>query len=256
MEITIEQAMLGLPTKIKGKEYFGTKAYIEPFLDRMSKYTDNFTIQVKPADQISLNKDGEVNFENIVYNRVNIEAILPNEFAYKGHQQVVGLIYALDTRKPVVKQYMGAIRSACLNLTVFDSQALLVNSLEPETPIDYNFFNYCLELNTTIHDKLDKLNQLVYNRQECFTALGTWIDKCINKKYPSDFGTVKLSEGLPIEAYKNLFYNKQSDYYTEDDCISGFNIYQAFTDLICNKRNNDLVNRFEKCWLVSQIMGI
>ena len=26
--------------------------------------------------------------------------------------------------------------------------------------------------------------------------------------------------------------------------------------ILANKRNNDLVNRFEKCWLVSQIMGI
>ena len=74
MDITIEQAYFGLPTKIKNKEYFATRNYIEPFIDRMSKYTDNFTIQVKPADQISLNSDGTTNFENIVYNRVWVEA--------------------------------------------------------------------------------------------------------------------------------------------------------------------------------------
>ena len=66
MELTIEQACCGLPTKIKNKEFFATRNYIEPFIDRMSKYTDNFTIQAKPADQISLNSDGTTNFENIV----------------------------------------------------------------------------------------------------------------------------------------------------------------------------------------------
>ena len=70
MELTVEQLLQGKATKIKEKEFFTTKAYVEPFFDRMSKYTEEFIINVKPADQISLTPSGEVNFDDIVYNRV------------------------------------------------------------------------------------------------------------------------------------------------------------------------------------------
>ena len=64
MRVTLEQLYLGKSTRIKEKEYFTTEQYVMPFIDRMSKFTDKFEIQVKPADQISLTNDGEVNLEN------------------------------------------------------------------------------------------------------------------------------------------------------------------------------------------------
>ena len=51
MELTIEQLMQGKATRIKDKEYFTTEAYVTPFIDRVSKMTDNFIINAKPADQ-------------------------------------------------------------------------------------------------------------------------------------------------------------------------------------------------------------
>lgn len=259
MELTMDQLMSGKATRIKDKEYFSTQAYVEPFIERMSKYTDNFIIQAKPADQISLTKEGGINFDDVIYNRVNIEAVLPNEYAYEGHKQVVGFVYALDTRKPVVKLYTGAIRSACLNLCVFNPAALSVQGLEPETAINYSFLKNCMSITEDIGVTLNKLSKMEFTRAECFTQLGKWVDGCINKKFISDFGTVKLSESTPIDAYKNLFYNEKSDYYTTEDVVTGFDIYQSFTDLISNGKSagtKELVNRFEKIQLVSQIMGI
>lgn len=256
MELTYEQLISGKATKIKNKEYFSTKAYVEPFFERMSKYTDNFIIQAKLADQVSLTPNGEVNFEDIIYNRVNIEAVLPDEYAFEGHKQVVGFVYALDTRKPVVKQYTGAVRSACLNLTVFNPQALSVNSLEPETSIDYSFLGHCLSLTDNINEKLTKLSNISFTKEECYTQLGKWIDASLTKKFTNDFGTIKLAESTPIEAYKNLFYNEESDYYSENGVVSGFDCYQAFTDIICNGKKADITNRFEKVYLAGQIIGV
>ena len=82
MELTVEQLLQGKATKIKEKEFFTTKAYVEPFFERMSKYTEEFIINVKPADQISLTPSGEVNFDDIVYNRVWVQAVLPDEYVY------------------------------------------------------------------------------------------------------------------------------------------------------------------------------
>lgn len=257
MEVTYEQLCAGLATKIKKNEFLSTKAYVDPFFDRMSKFTNDFRIQVKPADQISLTASGEINFENIVYNRVNIEAILPDDYDFEGHKRCVGFVYGLDTRKPVVKQYVGAIRCACLNLCTFNPDALSVQELNPEEPINYSFLSNCLSLTDTIIATLKKLSEVEFNKTECFTNyLGKWVDRCITAKYNSGFGTVKLAESTPIDAYKNVFYNEKSEYYAKEGFASGFDIYNAFTDLICNGKSADLINRFEKIYLVSQIMGI
>lgn len=256
MELTLDQLLQGKATRIKDKEYFTTEQYVTPFLERMSKYTNEFIIQAKPADQISLTQNGDVNFEDIIYNRVNIEAILPNEYCFEGHKQVVGFVYALDTRKPVVKEYMGGLRTACLNLCTFNPSALYVQELEPERAINYSFLNNCIEMVDDMGLKLKQLSEMEFSREQMYNELGMQIDRCINYKFHSDFGSIKLPESLPIEAYKNLFYNEKSEYFTKDDIVSGFNVYQAFTDIICNGKNKDLVNRFEKTLLVSRILGI
>lgn len=256
MELTIDQLLQGKATRIKDKEYFTTEQYVVPFLERMSKFTNEFIIQAKPADQISLTPNGDVNFEDIIYNRVNIEAVLPNEYCYEGHKQVVGFVYALDTRKPVVKEYMGGLRTAYLNLCTFNPAALSVQELQPEHAIDYNFLNYCLELVDDMGVKLRQLENMEFTKEQMYNELGQQIDRCINFKFHNDFGTVKLPESLPIEVYKNLFYNEKSDYFTQNNVVSGFDVYQAYTDIICNGKSKDLVNRFEKTFLVSRIMGV
>lgn len=256
MEIDINLLLKGKATKIKDKEYFSTEQYVTPFLERMSKYTNEFIVQAKPADQISLTPNGDVNFEDIIYNRVNIEAVLPNEYCFEGHKQVVGFVYALDTRKPVVKEYMGGLRTACLNLCTFNPAALSIQELEPESAINYNFLNHCLEMADDMGAKLHMLESMEFKKEQMFNELGMQIDRCINFKFHNDFGTVKLPESLPIEVYKNLFYNEKSEYFTKDNLVSGFDVYQAYTDIICNGKSRDLVNRFEKTYLVSRILGI
>ena len=109
-----------------------------------------------------------------------------------------------------------------------------------------------------INAVLKEISDREYTKQQCFTELGTWIDNCLNpvNSFVSVAGKVKLAENLPIEAYKNLFYNEKSPYYTQNDVVSGFDIYNSFTDIICNGKKSDLVNRFEKTYLVKNILGI
>ena len=255
MELTVEQLLQGKATKIKEKEFFTTKAYVEPFFDRMSKYTEEFIINVKPADQISLTPSGEVNFDDIVYNRVWVQAVLPDEYAYENHKRVMSMLYALDTRKPVVKMYTGALNMACLNLCVFNPDALNVAELEPTTAINYSPINLLMGMNDTIKSTLEKLDKMTFNRNEIYEDLGLWIDRCITSKFNSGFGTVKITESAPINVYKDLFYNEDSNYYTKGEEVDGFTVYNAFTDLITQDKK-DLVNKFEKTLLIKEIMDI
>lgn len=255
MELNVEQLLQGKATRIKDKEFYTTKAYVEPFLDRMSKYTDEFIINVKPADQISLTPSGEVNFEDIVYNRVWIQAVLPDEYAYDNHKRVMSMLYALDTRKPVVKMYTGALNMACLNLCVFNPDALNVAELEPQSAINFSPINLLMGMTDTIKVTLEKLSKRTYLRNDMFEELGMWVDRCITAKFNSGFGTVKIAESAPIDVYKDLFYDDKSDYYVQGEEVDGFTVYNAFTDLITQDKK-DLVNKFEKTLLVKQIMDI
>lgn len=255
MEVSIEQLFSGKATRIKDKEYFTPEAYVTPFIDRVSKLTDNFIINVKPADQISLTKTGEINFDDVIYNRVWIQGVLPDEYAWNDHKRVISMIYALDTRKPLVKFYTGALNMACLNLCVFNPEMLSVSELESEKAINYNFLGNAVELTDDIHVMLQKLSDMEFKRDAIYDNLGHWIDNCITSKYNSGFGTVKLAESTPIEVYKDLFYNEKSKYYTTDDRVDGFTVYNAFTELITQDKR-DLVNKFEKTLLIKDIMDI
>jgi hypothetical protein len=255
MKIELEELLKGKATRIRESEYFTTEAYVTPYLNAMAKLTNNFIINVKPATQISLTSNGEINFEDIVYNRVWVQAVLPDEYAWENHKQVISMLYALDTRKPVVKFYTGALNMACLNLCVFNPNMLSVAELEPESAINYSFLKNMKSATEDIHMMLEKLSETVYTRQTIFENLGHWVDNCIKSKFNSGFGSVKLAESTPIEAYKDLFYDVKSDYYTAEEQVDGFTVYNAFTDLI-TKDERDITNKFEKTLLVKNILGI
>ena len=196
-------------------------------------------------------------FENIVYNRVWVEAQLPGEYAYEGHTQSVSLLYALDTRKPVYKIFQNAVRSACLNMCVFSPNMLQVRELEPETAMEYTFVNQVMEMTDNTKVMLENLANTYIKRNELYDNLGHWVDNCISSKFNSGFGTVKLAESTAIDAYKKLVIDEKSDYFVpnnEDICM--FDAYQAFTDIITHDKGRDIVNKFEKIYLVKDILGI
>ena len=51
MEITLQKLLEGTATIIKDKEFLPTKDYVNPFIEEMSKFTDNFIIRVEEPQQ-------------------------------------------------------------------------------------------------------------------------------------------------------------------------------------------------------------
>ena len=94
MEIGTAELLKGKSTIIKNKEFYPTKYYVEPFLEKMSKFTDDFRIQVKLPDQMTLNKDNT----DITYNRVWIQAVLPEKYCIDSHDEVYGFLYGIDVK--------------------------------------------------------------------------------------------------------------------------------------------------------------
>ena len=75
MELTLNELLAGKACRIKNKEYFPTAAYVEPFLERAQRLTSELRIQVQLPNQITYTSSGDINTEDITYNRVLIEAI-------------------------------------------------------------------------------------------------------------------------------------------------------------------------------------
>lgn len=256
IELKLDDIYRGKATMIKDNKYFSTQQYVEPFIDRVDKMCQgNFIVKAQPANQISLTAQGDVDMEDIVFNRVWVQGILPGEYAYKNHQQSINMLYALDTRKPLVKLFKNTINCACLNLCVFSPEFLNVQELAPETAADYSFIDYVMKLVDDTKVRLEALAAMSFDPEDLKLKLGEWIDKCIKSKYTTNFGTIKLSETLPIEAYKSLVLAKDSPYFIKNGVTDGFTVYNAFTDLITNDKGKDIINKYEKILLVSNLLN-
>ena len=138
MQISIDQLMNGKATRIGKRAYLPTAAYVEPFIERMSKFTKDFIVEVELPKQVTRTVDGDVNADDITYNRVLIQAVMPESCSFDNHDEVIGMVYGLDVRKPIVKMYRGALNMACTNLCVFNPDYLDVQEMQPESAINYS----------------------------------------------------------------------------------------------------------------------
>ena len=255
IDLKLDEIYRGKATMIKDNKYFSTQQYVEPFIDRVDKMCQgNFIVKVQPANQISLTPQGDVNTEDIVFNRVWIQGILPGEYAYENHQQSINMLYALDTRKPLVKIFKNTLNMACLNMCVFNPEHLNIQEIIPATAVDYNFVDYVMKLVDDTKVRLEELTKLSFDPEDLKEKMGYWIDKCIKSKYISNFGTIKLSETLPIEVYKSIVIDEKSPYFAKNGIVDGFTVYNAFTDILTNDKGKDIVNKFEKILLVNNLL--
>ena len=259
MEIDLKTLLQGKATIIKGKEYFSTEAYVTPFLERMSKFTNDFRVQAKLPDQISITKKEDLNLEDTVFNRVWIQAVMPEEYSFSGHQEVIGMVYGLDTRKPVAKIYRGALNMACLNLCVFNPSFLNAQELEPEKPINFKCIQPLMEQTSDIKAWLDRLaeTEVPYEEEIINENLGSWVRGALISSYDTGYGKVKLATSTAIDAYKLLYEKKDSPYFVNPgQPTTMFNVYNAFTELISNADTRDIMNKAEKTLLLKEILGL
>lgn len=260
--IQLNELLAGRATRIKNREYFPTAAYVEPFLERVQKLTSEFRVQVQLPTQITYTADGDINTEDITYNRVLIEAILPDEYKFNDdpHKAVIGMVYGIDVRKPVVKFFKGQERMSCTNLCVFSPQLLACQDLESETAVDYNPLKRIIEQTDDTASWMKKLIESEFNcaTQNVNESLGKWIRNCINYSFDNHYGKAKLAVSTPIDAYKSLFEKEDSEYYAGIDSgdISMYQVYNAFTQVLTDGMKKDPFNIFEKTLLLKDILDV
>ena len=256
MEVTLNQLLEGKATKIKNKDYAPTRSYVEPFLERMSKITNDFRVQVKLPDQVTCTSGEGERHDDITYNRVLIQAVLPNKF--DNHQEVIGMVYGLDVRKPLIKIYRGAINCACTNLCIFDPSFLNVQFIEQGKGISYKPVEYLMERESEMQLMLETLHNTEWDGsvQNIESNLGRWIRSALLSEYENGYGKIKLGTDIVIKAYSSMFVDQESPYYIgEGNNVDMFTVYNAFTELISNDNGKDIMNKCEKTILLRQILN-
>lgn len=252
MELTLNELLTGKSTIIKNKQFLSTKAYVEPFIDRMSAYTNDFRIQVKTPDQITTTGGNR----DLTFNRVLIQAVLPASYDIDEHKEVIGMLYGLDVKKPHVSFYKGMINSACTNLTVFNPNWKINQDIIEEEPINYSTVKQLLELTNDSNIMINKLKKTMISRENQILNLGKWCDNTLRFSINNGYGKVKLAISTPIEAYKQLFIDTDSPYYYPEGLdVSLFDVYNSFTQVITDD-SKDILQKFNKTLLVGNILEI
>ena len=257
MEITIDDLLKGKATKIKDKGFYETEAYVTPFLDRMQKITNDFKVKVELPDQITVTKKEDVDFDDITYNRVWIQGILPDDYIVENHQEVIGMVMGLDVRKPITKFYRGGVNMACCNLCVFNPSFLDCQEIYPEAALNYKPVDNLINKASELRQWLNTLHSTTFERSEqnINESLGMWVRRCLDMSFSNGFGKVKLAVSTAVDAYKLLFADSESEYYVhQGENTDLFNIYNAFTDIISNDKDKDIMNKAEKCLLLKDII--
>ena len=252
MEISINELLKGKPTVIKNKEFLSTKEYVEPFIDKMSAYTDKFIITVQTPDQLTLSQG----LTDITYNRVLIQAVLPDKYCIDEHDEVIGFLYGIDTKLPVAKIYRGYLNRACTNLTVFNPEWIDIQEIIPESPLNYTAIKRLKEADNDLALRIKQLKDTHLDRSKRTDYLGKWVDKTIRESISYGFGYVKLPVTAPIDAYKQLFIDRESPYYVEETIDpTMYTVYNSFTNIIKDD-SKDLLNKFEKTVIVDKILNL
>jgi hypothetical protein len=246
----LKQVLSGKSTIIKNKQYLSAKDYIQPFLDRLDPLGVTYMCQVKQADQLSVTDSTP----DIIYNRVHIQAVFP-ESNDNGCKKVIGFVYGIDVKIPVAKFYTANVDGKG-NLLAFDTNGLIVQKLEDATPIDYSPISTLLNWTDNSTVMIKQLKNTYIDRDRLIKFLGEWVDLTIDQCVVNDGGKVKLATSLPVDVYKSILKDKDSDYYiTETNAISFYDIYTTFLGKI-KEDDKDIVNRYEKTLLVDKILKL
>lgn len=250
MEVTIEKLLEGKSTVIKENEYFETKEYVNPFIKLMKKFTNDFSIQVQLPPQLTITNSKE----DITYNRVWVQAIMPEKCNKAGFAETYNLIYALDVRKPIYKVFKAYKDRRTSNLFVFNSMWLNVYELKPKE----NFIEFdevvknLMQLTDDSEIRFNKMNNefLSSETEDRQQKLGELIEDSILFEINNKGGKIKIAPAMTLKAYQNVYLNSSSKNYVPDtEKCSMFNYVDAFSSLI-TEDDKDIVNRFEKNLLI------
>ena len=97
---------------------------------------------------------------------------MPDELEIDDHKTAVNLLYALDTRTPVVKVFKNTLNMACLNMCVFNPDFLQVTEILPTTKFNITFIDEIMNKTDQTVRILKKMKNTFLSHDKVYDALG------------------------------------------------------------------------------------
>lgn len=245
--MNLQEVLKGKGTSIKDKVFMPTEAYVEPFLKLTDSLTDDYVVQAITPNQMTYNEQIDT-----TYNRVWIQAVLPE--INENHQEVIGMIYGLDSKGSPMKFYRGLLNMACTNLCVFNPSALHVQGIEPDTIPDFDSLKRIIDTTQNEMEVLKRMREINIHRDDKEHKLGEWMHRAFVSEYNNGNNVCRFNSKNVEKAYKDLFINSSSKYFTQENHVSMFEVYNALTQQITDTKN--FMNKAEDTLLASKILNI
>lgn len=250
MEITISKLLEGKCTNINNNKYLSTKEYVEPFINLMKNFTSDFSVQVQLPKQFTITDSKD----DITYNKVWVQAIMPSKCDKSGYAETYNLVYVLDVRKPVYKIFKAYKDRKTTNIYTFNDQWLNVYELKPEKEfIEFDeVIRNMMQMTDDTEIIINKLKNVFLHgfADERQQKLGELIEKSMLYETVNRGGKIKIAPAMVLKAYESVYMNSSSrNYVSSSEESSVFNYIDAFSSLI-TEDTKDIVNRFEKNLLI------
>ena len=218
----------------------------------MSKFTKDFIINVQLPGQITISN----NNKDLTYNKVWIQAIMPDQCTIDGYAETYGLVYTLDARIPVYKVYRAYINKETHNMCVFNPEWLQVYEMKPGEKLVYSI-KELMEKPFDIKQRLKVMKNTFISAdiEDTHKLLGKLINRSLQYEYHNIGGKIKISSTDVIKTFEDVYLNSTSYYYVQPTVEGSLhNYYGALCSQITNSK--DIINRFEKTILVGMLFDL
>lgn len=213
---------------------------LEPVFSVLDSHVVNYNCHVQEPTRQAVEATGVAEYK--IADRVLIEAVLDDNVHQVDndvYRTVIGVLYAHDVQKPIIKMYLGFENHACLNLSVFNSIDIAQKEF---AATDFN----------TIYENipmfLDKIEQRKEQLREATEFLmleqlsGDSLHKVIGEVGIKAYKTIAMKNHYS-QMIDNLV-NSKSRYFKQSGEYTRYDLYQAMTDSI--DKNSIIATRPDK----------
>lgn len=201
---------------------------LEPVFKELDSIVTGYNCYVQEPSRQAVEDEGGIEYK--IADRVLIEAVLePTILSVNNdsYNSVIGILYAHDVQKPIIKTYLGFENQACLNLSVFN-------------PIDIVQKDFASTDFNTIYESIPMFLDRYNKRKE---ELAEAVDFLMGETLYGDDLHKVLGE-VAIKSYKTIamkshysqmvdnIVNNKSRYFKQDGSYTRYDLYQAMTDSI------------------------
>lgn len=201
---------------------------LTPLFEKLENIAVGYNCYVQEPNRQAVADAGDEMYK--IADRVLVESVLDSGTHFVGedvYKSVIGLLYAHDVQKPVIKLYLGFENQACLNLSVFNTSDIVQKEFAA-TDFNgiYDNINIFLDKWESRKEQLAEATEFLLGE----TLYGDNLHKVIGEVGIKAYRTVAMKTHYS-QMIDNLV-NSKSRYFKQSGEYTRYDLYQAMTDSI------------------------